>query len=111
MAITGLMMLGFVVAHMVGNLKLYLGLIEHNGEQVYDIDVYSEFLRQLLVPIVPEGVVLWLLRLGLIAALILHVHSAYSLNRLNAQSNNRYESSATTSPPTSLRVRCVGPGR
>ncbi len=92
MAVTGLMLLGFVVAHMIGNLKIYLGLIEHNGEQVYDIDVYSEFLRELLVPILPSGVVLWLLRLGLLAALILHVHSAYTLNRLNIASNSRYES-------------------
>ncbi len=92
MAITGLMMLGFVIAHMIGNLKIYLGLIEHNGEQVYDIDLYSEFLRELLVPILPSGVVLWLLRLGLIAALILHIHSAYTLNRMNQSSNSQYQS-------------------
>ena len=92
MAITGLILFGFVIAHMIGNLKLYLGLIEHNGEMAYDIDIYSEFLRQLLVPILPEGVVLWLLRIGLIAAMILHIHSAYTLNRMNQASNNRYES-------------------
>lgn len=75
MAITGIMLIGFVVAHMVGNLKMYLGPEDFNH--------YGEFLRELLVPILPRTVVLWLLRLGLIAAVVLHVHSAYSLTRMN----------------------------
>ena len=39
---------------MIGNLKVYLGVVEHDGERVYDIDVYGEFLRELLVPILPR---------------------------------------------------------
>ena len=83
MAITGIVGILFVVGHMVGNLKMYLGIITENGEQVYDIDVYGEFLRELLVPILPHGVFLWILRLGLIAALVLHIHAAYTLTILN----------------------------
>ena len=71
MAITGIMLMGFVFAHMVGNLKMFLGPEEFNH--------YGEFLRELLVPIVPRTVALWGLRLGLIAAFALHIHSAYSL--------------------------------
>ena len=56
MAITGIIGIGFVIVHMVGNLKMYLGLIDHDGERVYDIDVYGEFLRELLVPILPRTV-------------------------------------------------------
>ena len=83
MAITGIIGIGFVVGHMIGNLKMYLGVISENGERVYDIDVYGEFLRELLVPILPHGVFLWILRLGLIAAVLLHIHAAYSLTVLN----------------------------
>jgi succinate dehydrogenase / fumarate reductase cytochrome b subunit len=83
MAITGIIGIGFVVSHMIGNLKVYLGLIEHNGERVYDIDVYGEFLRELLVPILPRTYALWLLRLVLIGALVLHLHAAYALTVMN----------------------------
>lgn len=80
MAITGIMLLGFVVMHMVGNLKMYLGQ-EH-------LDDYAEFLRELLVPIMPRTVVLWLLRLGLLGAVALHLHAAVSLTRLNRQARS-----------------------
>lgn len=80
MAITGVMGIGYIVAHMVGNLKMYLG---KDSDGVYDIDHYGEFLRELLVPIFPRTYVLWGLRLGLIAALVLHLHAAYSLTVLN----------------------------
>lgn len=75
MAITGIMLLGFVLAHMVGNLKMYIGEEDYNH--------YAEFLRELLVPIVPRTVVLWLLRFGLIAAVAIHIHAAATLTTLN----------------------------
>ncbi len=83
MAITGIIGIGFVIGHMVGNLKAYLGVVTENGQDVYDIDVYGEFLREILVPILPRTYFLWILRLMLIGALILHVHAAYSLTILN----------------------------
>ena len=75
MAITGIMLMGFVFAHMVGNLKMYLGP-SHLNE-------YGEFLRELLVPILPRTVALWGMRLGLITAFALHIHAAFSLTRMN----------------------------
>ena len=83
MAITGLIGIGFVVGHMVGNLKAYLGVVSHNGSRAYDTDVYGEFLREILVPILPRGYFLWILRLVLIGAIVLHVHAAYTLTQLN----------------------------
>jgi succinate dehydrogenase / fumarate reductase, cytochrome b subunit len=80
MAITGIIGIGFVVFHMIGNLKMFLGT---DGSGVYEIDHYGEFLRELLVPILPRTVTLWLLRFTLIAALVLHVHAAYTLTVLN----------------------------
>jgi succinate dehydrogenase / fumarate reductase cytochrome b subunit len=85
MAITGVIGMGFVLAHMIGNLKMYLGPA--------DFDHYAEFLRELLVPIAPRTVVLWLLRATLIAALVLHVHAAYSLTVANRKARTtKYQS-------------------
>lgn len=75
MAITGVIGVGFVLAHMVGNLKVYLG--------AEDMNHYGEFLRELLVPLVPRTVTLWLLRFTLVGAVLLHLHAAYSLTRMN----------------------------
>ena len=85
MAITGILLMGFVFAHMVGNLKMYLG--------AEDFDHYAEFLRELLVPILPRTVALWGMRVGLIGAFALHIHSAYSLTRMNqAARTMKYQS-------------------
>ena len=75
MALTGLAILGFVFFHMLGNLKMYLGAEDFNH--------YGEWLRELLVPFVPRTVALWLLRVGLIGAVGLHVLSAYQLTVIN----------------------------
>jgi succinate dehydrogenase / fumarate reductase cytochrome b subunit len=86
MAVTGIIWMGFVLAHMVGNLKSFLGPAEFNH--------YAEFLRELLVPILPRTVVLWLLRLTLIAAIALHIHAATTLTIMNRKARPvRYQSS------------------
>jgi succinate dehydrogenase / fumarate reductase cytochrome b subunit len=58
MAITGFILFGFVVAHLLGNLSIYLGA---NG-----INAYAEHLHQ-LEPL------LWVFRIGLLVAFGLHV--------------------------------------
>lgn len=83
MAITGIIGIGFVIGHMVGNLKAYIGTVTENGQEVYDIDIYGEFLRELLVPILPHGVFLWIMRIVLVGAVLLHIHAAYSLTVMN----------------------------
>jgi succinate dehydrogenase / fumarate reductase, cytochrome b subunit len=93
MAITGIIGIGFVFVHMIGNLKAYLGVISEGDERVYDIDIYGEFLRELLVPILPRTYLLWGLRLVLIAAVILHIHAAYSLSVQNRNARSvKYQS-------------------
>lgn len=85
MAITGIMLIGFVIAHMVGNLKMYLGAEE--------FDHYAEFLRELLVPILPHTVALWILRIGLLVAVGVHIHAAYGLTVLNRRARGvKYQS-------------------
>jgi succinate dehydrogenase / fumarate reductase cytochrome b subunit len=75
MAISGIALMGYVVAHAIGNLKMYLGPAEINH--------YGEFLRELLVPIAPRTVVLWILRVGLFFMAVLHIHAAYGLTIIN----------------------------
>ena len=75
MAISGLALIGFVFFHALGNLKVYFGADDFNH--------YGEWLRTLLVPFLPRTVALWLLRIGLVVAFTFHIHSAYSLTRMN----------------------------
>ena len=81
MAITGIVLLGFVVTHMIGNLHLYEGPLE--------IHEYAETLRELGVHIVPRTWLLWAIRLVLILAFVLHVHSAFSLAAMGHKANSR----------------------
>ncbi|MEI2637707.1 MAG: succinate dehydrogenase cytochrome b subunit [Microthrixaceae bacterium] len=75
MGLTGVGLMGFVFAHMFGNLKMFL------GEEAFDH--YAEGLRTLLMPIMGREWVLWGLRAGLIAMVVLHIHSAFTLTRMN----------------------------
>jgi len=85
MALSGIVLMGFVVTHLIGNLKLYLG----RGE----LNLYGEALRDMPGHLLPRTVLLWTLRIGLIAAFVLHLHSAYSLTILNRKARpQRYQS-------------------
>ena len=79
MALTGIALLGYVVVHMIGNLHLYEG-----PTQIHE---YAEALRDLGGHLVPRTLVLWLMRIGLIGAFVLHIHSAYSLREMSRRSN------------------------
>jgi succinate dehydrogenase / fumarate reductase cytochrome b subunit len=84
MGITGVALMGFILVHALGNLKMYLGPTEFNA--------YSEGLRDMLVPLLPRTFALWVIRIGLALAFVLHIHAAYSLTRKNQKANARYES-------------------
>lgn len=75
MAVTGIVLIGYVVAHAVGNLKVYFGPEEINH--------YGEALRELGGDLLPRTHLLWYLRIGLLAATLLHIHAAYSLTYTN----------------------------
>ncbi len=79
MAITGIMIIGFVILHMIGNWKIFLPDVDG----IPDIDIYGHALRELLVPFLPAHVALWILRTGLIVAFLLHIHAAYALTIIN----------------------------
>lgn len=71
MAVTGLILFGFVLVHMYGNLKIYQGAEK--------FDAYAEALRELGKPILAHGHALWIARAVLLLAVVLHIWSAWSL--------------------------------
>lgn len=73
MAGSGAVMLLFLLGHMLGNLKVFLGADA--------IDSYAQWLRTVGEPAVPEQTLLWLARVVLTAALVGHVGSAIVLAR------------------------------
>src|SRR6476659_2080068 len=75
MAVTGVVLVGFVVAHMVGNLKIFLG--------AQAIDAYAVFLRTMGEPMFPNGALLWVARVVLLACVALHIIAAVQLTRMN----------------------------
>ncbi|MEV7085266.1 succinate dehydrogenase [Streptomyces sp. NPDC093085] len=73
MAVSGLIMLGYLVAHMLGNLKIFFGPSEFNG--------YAHWLRTMGEPVLHYAWALWLVRVVLVAAVVLHGVCAYQLSR------------------------------
>lgn len=85
MAVTGVMLMGFIVFHLIGNLKLYLSKEELN--------LYGEALRDIPGHLLPRTVLLWVARGGLYTAFVLHILTAYSLTRTNKKARPQaYES-------------------
>jgi succinate dehydrogenase / fumarate reductase cytochrome b subunit len=82
MAVTGIVLFGFVVGHLLGNLKLYQGRYPdgaHAGE--YKIDVYGEALREIGAPILGHGQFLWIVRIVLLACVGVHIWAAWATTR------------------------------
>jgi succinate dehydrogenase / fumarate reductase, cytochrome b subunit len=71
MAITGLILIGYLVAHMYGNLKIFAGEGAFND--------YAHHLRTLGEPILPYSGALWVIRVVLIVAVLAHMYAAFSL--------------------------------
>lgn len=89
MAITGLLMVVFLLVHMYGNLHIFA------GQEAFD--EYAEGFRTLFEPFVPYAGVLWIIRVTLLSAVVLHAYSAATLwKRARAatggQGGSRYES-------------------
>jgi succinate dehydrogenase / fumarate reductase cytochrome b subunit len=73
MAVSGVILLGFVLGHMVGNLKVFQGP-EH-------FDAYAEGLRTIGAPLFGRGQLLWAVRLVLLLAVVLHIAAAWAVTR------------------------------
>ncbi|WP_245935304.1 succinate dehydrogenase cytochrome b subunit [Acidipropionibacterium virtanenii] len=71
MAVTGTIFALFVLVHMIGNLKAFMGPEEYNS--------YAAFLRTLLHPLIPYEGVLWILRIVLLVCLVAHILSGVTI--------------------------------
>ena len=80
MAISGIVLMAYVLAHMVGNLKLYFG--------ASSLDRYSRWLREVGEPLLPPEALLWVVRIVLVTALAVHVHAAYRLTVINRRARS-----------------------
>ncbi|MBB4700905.1 succinate dehydrogenase cytochrome b subunit [Sphaerisporangium siamense] len=77
MAVTGAVLVLFLIGHMLGNLKIFLGAESFNS--------YAEWLRTVGEPAVPGRTLLTLTEIALVAAVVLHMWSAVSLARRAAK--------------------------
>ena len=68
MCLTGFVLVGFIIAHLAGNLLVFKG--------PEAINIYAKTLRDYLP-------ILWVFRIGLIAAVILHIASAIRLSLIS----------------------------
>ena len=73
MAVTGLIMVAFLLLHMLGNLKIFFG--------PHDFDHYAAWLRTIGEPVLHGAWFLWIQRAVLTVAVLLHIVSAYQLSR------------------------------
>lgn len=76
MAVSGLIMLGYLLVHMYGNLKFF------QGQEKFDSYLH-ETLPHMFYPYLPENGALWIIRVLLILALIVHAYAASTLWRRN----------------------------
>ncbi len=83
MAATGILFILYVLAHMYGNLKAFSGHDPYNE--------YAEHLRTIGEPFLPHGNFLWVMRVGLVVALAVHVYAAVTLwRRARSARTTRY---------------------
>jgi len=72
MAVSGLLLVLFLLAHMLGNLKVFFGATEFDG--------YAAWLRTIGEPVLHDTWFLWIQRAVLLAALVAHVTAAVQLS-------------------------------
>jgi len=70
MAVTGIALMGFVLAHMIGNLQIF--------SEPEKINAYAHFLQSL-------GPGLWIMRIGLLVIFIAHVWAAVKVSRASRE--------------------------
>ncbi|MET8372520.1 succinate dehydrogenase cytochrome b subunit [Micromonospora profundi] len=68
MAVTGIVLVLFLVAHMLGNLKVFAGATSFDG--------YAHWLRDIGKPLLPGVWFLWIMRIGLVVAAVGHIWAA-----------------------------------
>lgn len=71
MAVSGALFVLYVLVHMYGNLKIFAG--------TEAFDEYALHLRTMFTPILPFGGMLWIIRVVLLVAVVVHIWAAFTL--------------------------------
>jgi succinate dehydrogenase / fumarate reductase cytochrome b subunit len=71
MAVTGIVFLLFLIAHMIGNLKVFYGRADYNA--------YAAWLRTMGAPAIPHRWALTIIEIILVVCVLLHIGSAVEL--------------------------------
>ncbi len=90
-ALTGLVLVLFLAGHLTGNLLVFAGREAFND--------YAQFLHEAL-----HGAGVWIARIGLLAATVLHVAATISLTRENKAARQPYAHQATIQASKSSRI-------
>jgi succinate dehydrogenase / fumarate reductase cytochrome b subunit len=97
MAVTGFILTVFVIGHMLGNLKVF------QGEETFN--AYAVWLREVGSPALGHELFLWVARLVLLTAAVLHVVAAMQLTRMSyAARPVGYERKAVVRPAYAART-------
>ncbi len=97
-ALTGFILVGFVFGHMIGNLKTFMG---RDAAGIHALDHYAEFLRSMGADLFGHMTLLWIVRAGLLAAVVLHVVTVVQLAIINraargGSSYTKYQANSST---------------
>ncbi|MCW1885928.1 succinate dehydrogenase cytochrome b subunit [Luteolibacter flavescens] len=90
-AITGLALVLFLAGHLTGNLVVFLGREAFND--------YAQFLHHFL-----HGAGVWVARIGLLGAVVLHVAATVSLTAENRAARTAYEKETNIQTSKSSRI-------
>lgn len=90
-AVTGLVFIGFLLAHLSGNMLMFVGEKSFND--------YAHFLKDL-----GHGSVIWIARFVLLGSLVLHVVATISLVRQNKAARPAYAHEETIQASKSSRI-------
>ena len=71
MALSGSLLVSFLLIHLFGNMKIFTGA-EH-------FDDYAEWLRVAFVPFLPAGMILWLFRLVIFSGFAIHIYGGITI--------------------------------
>lgn len=99
MAVTGVLFGLFVIVHMLGNLKIFAG--------AEDFNAYATFLRTVGAPAVPNEGILWIFRIVLLVAIVLHIFGGLTLAARAKQSRGKFRRQGMVSSWNTFTARSM----